>query len=269
MHNAYLDITHRDGEWTKRRFPKIAAYLSERGLDVSADRLPVIPAAHYTCGGVETDLNGRTTLRGLYAAGEAARTGVHGGNRLASTSLLEGLVYGAAVADHVGVDDEGKETSDLARGALDLHVARSSGRRSGPEDPLGDTMEWYSRKVVNGEALRRISAASALLQRLKGIMWDDVGLIRTPSGLSRAVSKVAEMGREADHLFVQVPCAETAGLRDACRAGEEVARAALANRVSRGAHTIILDGVGEGIEETAAREEDEEEEQLMGAAAGV
>merc|ERR1712238_514804 len=86
-HNAYLDITHLDADWLHARFPTIQAHLSKRGLDLANDHLPVIPAAHYICGGVTTDMHGRTSLDGLYAAGEAARTGLHGGNRLASSSL--------------------------------------------------------------------------------------------------------------------------------------------------------------------------------------
>merc|ERR1712232_766545 len=124
-HNVYLDISARDPNWVVSRFPSIQSYLQQRGLDLSNDMLPITPAAHYTCGGVVTDLQGRTNVLGLYAAGEAARTGLHGGNRLASTSLLEGLVFGAAVSDYLG-SVEGQALSQQAAHAAAVGGARSS-----------------------------------------------------------------------------------------------------------------------------------------------
>ena len=95
---VYLDVTHLDGEKLKLRFPRIYQTCKEYGLDITTNLIPIRPAAHYAMGGVRTDLNARASLPGLYAAGEAACTGVHGGNRLASNSLLEGLVFGARAA---------------------------------------------------------------------------------------------------------------------------------------------------------------------------
>ena len=95
---VYLSMQHLDAEWVHERFPTIAAACRSVGLDLARDPIPVGPAAHYIMGGVETDIWGRTTLPGLYAAGEVACTGVHGANRLASNSLLEGLVFGARAA---------------------------------------------------------------------------------------------------------------------------------------------------------------------------
>ena len=96
---VYLTMAHLDPEFVRRRFPTIARACREAGFDLAVDRVPVSPAAHYVMGGVETDLQGRTSLAGLFAAGEAACTGVHGANRLASNSLLEGLVFGARAAE--------------------------------------------------------------------------------------------------------------------------------------------------------------------------
>src|SRR5262249_1102614 len=92
---VYLDLTHLDAEHVKSRFPRIYATCLQYNIDITTELIPIRPAAHYAMGGVKTDLDGRTTLAGLYAAGEAAATGVHGANRLASNSLLEGLVFGA------------------------------------------------------------------------------------------------------------------------------------------------------------------------------
>jgi L-aspartate oxidase len=92
---VYLDITHRDAQWLRQRFPSIQEKVSQYGLDITKDKLPITPAAHYTCGGIVSDSNGCTSVQNLYVAGEAARTGLHGGNRLASTSLLEAIVWGS------------------------------------------------------------------------------------------------------------------------------------------------------------------------------
>lgn len=96
----YLDMTHLDPKAIEHEFPTIFAKLKEVGIDIRKEWIPVVPAQHYSCGGVVTDLEGRTNLRGLYAAGEVARTGVHGANRLASNSLLEAVVFSRSAANH-------------------------------------------------------------------------------------------------------------------------------------------------------------------------
>src|SRR5690606_32137618 len=95
---VYLSLAHLEPAFVQRRFPTIAQACGDAGLDLARDRIPISPAAHYVMGGIETDLHGRTSVPGLFAAGEAACTGVHGANRLASNSLLEGLVFGARAA---------------------------------------------------------------------------------------------------------------------------------------------------------------------------
>ena len=269
-HNAYLDVTHRDAEWLRNRFPTIDAHLSKRNIDITRDQLPVIPAAHYTCGGIETDLHGRTSLMGLYSAGEAARTGLHGGNRLASTSLLEGLVYGAAVADFVGGAVSGntkervssslasEEAFEMARSALaspaSLEELRYHYQVNGGGRP--------DNVLVNGEAQICIDGADSLLGRIKKTMWDGVGVVRTPSGMAAALEDLIDMKGEANELYRLCPTYETAAVRDAAVAGEAVARAALRNRVSRGAHTIMLD-------EEDQYGEDSDDEIVAAQAAGV
>lgn len=93
--SIFLDISHRDAKWLLQRFPSIQEKVLQYGLDITKDKLPITPAAHYTCGGIVSDSNGCTSVQNLYVAGEAARTGLHGGNRLASTSLLEAIVWGS------------------------------------------------------------------------------------------------------------------------------------------------------------------------------
>jgi len=223
-HNVFLDIRHRDPAWLRQRFPSIQQYLNQRGLDLTKDLLPITPAAHYTCGGVVTDLNGRTSVLGLYAAGEAARTGVHGGNRLASTSLLEGLVFGASVADYVGLKSE-RETA-LARDAISQLLSLKT----------SNTL-----KMNSPHAHSNSKAASFLLQILRQTMWDKVGVVRTHNEIENAHQIISTIVEESNELFEEVITPETAGLRDAAFAAREVAVAALINPVSKGAHYRVPD----------------------------
>jgi len=228
-HNAYLDISHRDPDWLKQRFPSIQRHLRQRGLDITRDMLPVIPAAHYTCGGIATDLNGCTSIPGLYAAGESARTGLHGGNRLASTSLLEGLVFGAAVSDFIGGSEEGTQSQEiLSETVEDMRNSGNSYRKE-------------SNVASYNLAQRNSKAAVWLLSKLRQTMWDKVGVVRTPSGTLDAVEMLGGIRQEACDLYDEAPTLETAGLRDAAYSGEAVARAASMNQKSAGAHFITQD----------------------------
>jgi len=222
-HNAFLDISHRDADWLHARFPTIQAHLAQRGLDLAKDQLPITPAAHYTCGGITTDEHGRTSLKGLYAAGEAARTGLHGGNRLASTSLLEGLVYGASVADFV--------CSDMGR---ELHITSMEhlSNRSSKSTSLDVTESAVDPKMT---AIR----ATQLLSQLRRVMWDKVGLVRTTTGLSDAIESLQEIQEEAVELHKTSPLVETIGLRDAAYSGQAVAESAIDNKESAGGHYLI------------------------------
>jgi len=201
-------------------------------LDITKDRLPVIPAAHYTCGGVTTDLDGKTNILGLFSAGEAARTGLHGGNRLASTSLLEGLVYGAAVGDFVGINEQGREVHEVLKEVLSSKMERGS----------SDEPDLFNVDLNSEETIRNTEGATALMTNLRRIMWENVGVVRTPTSLDQAVEALAEIREEACDLFTKSPTLETAGIRDAAYSGEAVAKAASANRVSAGAHCVVLDG---------------------------
>eukprot|EP00529_Nitzschia_sp_RCC80_P016909 CAMPEP_0113485588 /NCGR_PEP_ID=MMETSP0014_2-20120614/24561_1 /TAXON_ID=2857 /ORGANISM="Nitzschia sp." /LENGTH=673 /DNA_ID=CAMNT_0000379239 /DNA_START=26 /DNA_END=2047 /DNA_ORIENTATION=+ /assembly_acc=CAM_ASM_000159 len=233
QHNVFLDITHRDADWLHARFPTIQAHIAKRGLDLAKDPLPITPAAHYTCGGVTTDMDGRTSLDGLYAAGEAARTGLHGGNRLASTSLLEGLVYGASVADFVGRDEDGKEAQERCREQLDRIFQR--------DDPSISLCRESSHPLEPQHIQNTAHRALQLLGQVRRVMWDHVGLVRTPSGLSTAVEALEDIKKEATELHQICPTLESSAVRDAAVAGEAVAAASAANMQSAGAHYIVQD----------------------------
>jgi len=184
---------------------------------------PCVPAAHYTCGGVETDLVGKTSLRGLFACGEAARTGLHGGNRLASTSLLEGIVWGDSVAKCC-VDNQ---------------------------EVFGDTQD----SIIQGPTMPDsdvVALATSELAALKRVMWDNVGIVRTTPLLTAAVSTLTASVASAAKLYERSVCLETIMLRDASTAGLGVAKAALANEVSQGTHYLEEEAEAEAEEEAEA-----------------
>ncbi|HEV2699253.1 MAG TPA: L-aspartate oxidase, partial [Terriglobales bacterium] len=164
---VYLDLTDLDAARIQRRFPRIYSTCMQYNIDITTELIPVRPAAHYAMGGVRTDLDGRTTLPGLYAAGEAAGTGVHGANRLASNSLLEGLVFGARA---------GKRMRD--------EVKLSTRKRSNLPSAAA-----YS----NGPAPVPVENA---ITRLQELMWKHVGIVRTGSELKQAIKDLEEIGAQ-------------------------------------------------------------------------
>jgi L-aspartate oxidase len=187
---VYLTLQHLDAEWVHQRFPTIAAACSDAGFDLARDPIPIGPAAHYLMGGVETDIWGRTTLPGLYAAGEVACTGVHGANRLASNSLLEGLVFGARAADAMLQSPRagGMQEVTLATGGTPP-AARTQLR------PLQDERDVQS------------------------LMWDAVGLIRHADQLRPAVEQLAEWSKQSDLALVGYLIAKAALRREESRGG--------------------------------------------------
>jgi len=204
---VFLDMRHVKGVDLHRRFPGISAFLSRYSLDLSRDLIPVRPAAHYLMGGIRTDLAGRTTVRGLYAAGEVSCTGVHGANRLASNSLLEGLVFGARAAQAMAGDNPQLMPAEQTAGAMP------------PMEP-GDH--------------RQIEEQVTSLRRA---MWADGGLLRSESSLRNAlraqsecdagVEQVRRRGRASRQLF------EAHSLSRVARA---ILCSALGREESRGAH---------------------------------
>jgi L-aspartate oxidase len=205
---VYLDLTHLEGKHMDRRFPRIYETCLKYNIDITMDLIPVRPAAHYAMGGVRTDLEGRTNVAGLFAAGEVACTGVHGANRLASNSLLEGLVFGprAANAMRDGMAEQ------PARSFPDAVPESVSGHANHQEE-FGSTTEQSIRCI-------------------REIMWRDAGLVRSGQGLRRAIQQLQDLR----------PALGSAGCRRCCEArnihetGLLIARSALAREESRGAH---------------------------------
>jgi L-aspartate oxidase len=197
--NVFLDMTALDGEFLRHRFPKIYETCLHYGLDISKDLLPVSPASHYCMGGVRTDLWGRTTVPGLYAAGEVSCTGVHGANRLASNSLLEGLVFGAR-AGEAAVKDSPKSKVQSPKS--------------------GDRPFW------NLNLGLWTDLSTAVKKRVKRVMWERVGILRDGNSLKRAIRE-----------FDQISAANlSTPSRNFVTLATLVARAALWREESRGGH---------------------------------
>jgi len=198
---VYLDLGHLDAEHIKARFPRIYATCLQHNIDITTELVPIRPAAHYAMGGVRTDLQGQTTLPGLYAAGEAAATGVHGANRLASNSLLEGLVFGARA------------------GRAMREQLRHSALR----------VEPHQRAVSNGPV---DSITDQVIGEIQTLMWRHAGIVRTGAGLKRAMEQLQQLSPRVAHP--QNRRAHEA--RNLHAVGLLVARLALAREESRGAH---------------------------------
>jgi L-aspartate oxidase len=198
---VYLDLTHLEANHVKKRFPRIFATCLQFNIDITEDVIPIRPAAHYAMGGVRTDLMGRSTLPGLYAAGEAAATGVHGANRLASNSLLEGLVFGARA---------GKTMRE------ELHRAPVSSAKP-------------NRAVSNGPI---DAATEGVIREVQDLMWRDVGIVRTATGLKAFIERLDGTASRVAHPQTR-RAHEAQNLHAVALL---VARSALAREESRGAH---------------------------------
>ncbi len=208
---VYLDLTGMKAEHVKKRFPTIYSTCLRYNLDITADLLPVRPAAHYAMGGVATDLNGAASLEGLYAAGEVAATGVHGANRLASNSLLEGLVFGARAGSSI-----------RRRRCSHLSAAAASG---GPQERKPSQTAAKPTPTSKAEANR-------IADEVRSILWDKVGIIRDKEGLAEAVRQLEALSL-GDRLPLERNSYEAQNI---LAVGRLIAASALARRESRGAH---------------------------------
>jgi len=199
---VYLDLTDISAEHIRRRFPRIYSTCMQYNIDITNELIPVRPAAHYAMGGVRTDLDGQTTLAGLFAAGEVAGTGVHGANRLASNSLLEGLVFGARA---------GRKMRDNLR--RPMTKAPGNSRAAYSNGPLPVPLE-------------------SNIQEIGTLMWKDAGIVRDSRGLKQAIERLEEMGKSLAHPRTR----REFEARNLQLSGLLLARSALAREESRGAH---------------------------------
>jgi L-aspartate oxidase len=212
---VFLSLEELDSDFVHERFPLISDACRRAGLDLARDRIPIGPAAHYVMGGVRTDLDGRTTLPGLFAAGEVACTGVHGANRLASNSLLEGLVFGARA---------GRAMRKEGSGVHELQGSKVPGLKN-------SRVASETRELSNGGTLE-------LSKAIQSLMWRDVGLFRDRAGLERALQVLEPAWRALDGRARNGQPLDAAEWRTASilTVGRLIARAALRREESRGGH---------------------------------
>jgi len=197
----------------RKRFPTILRKCLEFKIDITREAIPVTPAFHFSCGGVLTDMDGQTTLPNLYAVGECACTGLHGANRLASTSLLEGVVFGRRVAAHLCRSDFLARPFEKSIQGWEDHGLHSS------HDPILVRQDWMT---------------------LKNTMWNYVGILRTRSRMKRALETLKDLKNQVDHFYWNVKVhREMLELRNAIQAALLITNSALKNRVSRGCHTVL------------------------------
>jgi L-aspartate oxidase len=210
-----LDISSvMDPASIRARFPNIYAACLKSGVDMTAEPIPVVPAAHYACGGMWVDGWGRSTIDGLYGAGEVTATGMHGANRLASTSLLEGLVWGSRAAEYID-SSIGPDSIEALPGREEIPPWDESGLEADADPAL-----------IQGD-----------MQNIQNIMWHYVGLIRSADRLSRAIRELRHLMNEIETFYRVTKLSDgLIGLRNAVEAALIVAQAARHNRQSRGCH---------------------------------
>ncbi|MCP3127969.1 L-aspartate oxidase [Shewanella sp. KJ2020] len=209
---VYLDISHKDSDFIIKHFPTIYSRCLELGIDITQGPIPVVPAAHYTCGGVMTDLHGQTDLNGLYAIGEVAYTGLHGANRLASNSLLECLVFARAASQDI--------ESQLHKITLP-----------------GQIPPWDESKVSNSDEEVVIAHN---WHELRLFMWDYVGIVRSDKRLERALRRCLMLQQEIQEYYSNFKVSNNLlELRNLVQVAELIIRCAMERKESRGLHYNI------------------------------
>jgi L-aspartate oxidase len=209
---VYLDIAHKPAQFVRSHFPSIHARCLELGIDITQQPIPVVPAAHYTCGGVMTDLRGCTDVEGLYAIGEVAHTGLHGANRMASNSLLECLAFAESAAAH-------------------LH--ETLGERAAP----GSLEPWDESRVTDSDEDVVVSHNWLEVRRT---MWDYVGIVRTDKRLARAAHRVALLASEIQEYYGNYKISpDLIELRNLVVVADLLVRSAQARKESRGLHYTL------------------------------
>ncbi|WND03815.1 L-aspartate oxidase [Temperatibacter marinus] len=207
--HLFLDITHRDPDFVISHFPNIYRHCLELGIDITKDPIPVVPAAHYTCGGILVDTVGRTDMSRLYAIGECSSTGLHGANRMASNSLLECLVYGQSAARHI---------VDLLKDIPQQSLAR----------------DWDESQVTNSD---EEVVVTHNWHEVRRFMWDYVGIVRTNKRLARAKNRVDLLSKEIAEYYGNFRVtADLLELRNIVTVADLIIRSAQARKESRGLH---------------------------------
>ena len=216
----FLDIRKKGRVYLMTRFPNIYQKCMEFGIDMARDLIPIVPAAHYTCGGIQATTDGRTSIRGLSAVGECASTGLHGANRLASNSLMEALVCARLTAARLGPHPERWGTGNGERGM----------RR--PEIPA-----WKTGSAVPPDEAVLVSH---MWDEIRRLMWDYVGIVRTNKRLARAAHRIKTLRREIrEYYFRYLVTPDTLELRNLAVCAELIVKSALKRHESRGLHYTL------------------------------
>jgi len=207
---VYLDISHRDADFLQKRFPTLYSMCLSFGFDMALTPVPVVPAAHYSCGGVVADVDGRTAMPGLYAIGEVASTGLHGANRLASNSLLEAAVCGHRAAEEIS---KGWRNNDVAKIVI-------------PRWECGDAVSSEEAVLVEHD-----------WNEVRSVMWDYVGIVRSDRRLERARRRIRTIREEIRSYYKEyLVTADLIELRNLAAVAELIVRCAQQRKESRGLH---------------------------------
>ena len=212
---VYVDISHKSREYIADRFPNIYKTCLSVNIDPASDPIPVVPAAHYQCGGVKTTIDGQTSIKGLYAIGEVACTGLHGANRLASNSLLEGAVMAAHSAEHM--INRNKEDNENSENLLIPDWT------SGEAEDVDELVVIYH----NWDEIRRL-------------MWDYVSIVRTNKRLKRAATRLQNLSKEVQEFYWNFKiCSELLELRNLVETASLIVQCAQRREESRGLHYTL------------------------------
>ncbi len=209
--SVFLDISSKDRSFLQKRFPHIFIHCIDHGIDISREPIPVVPAAHYLCGGIVSDLQGRSTIKNLYVSGESARTGVHGANRLASNSLLEGIVFSLRAANNA------------------VEIIKEKRKEPLPEFPL-----WSKEGTFD---LQELILVQHNMKQVRSLMWDYVGIVRTDRRLKTAYRRIILLAEEIhDVYWSSTISSHMVELRNLATAAKLIIKSAMTRPDSVGLH---------------------------------